>query len=106
MQMKYNLTLFKNTGRLLTAAITYLIAFSTVLTIYEKAVVEPAFLLGIPFILVCYLVIEQYCYHPLLYIFLHGLFFIPIWLISINTAIFLFISFSLFGFYPANDVTV
>lgn len=79
--MKYNLTLLKNTGRLLTAAITYLIAFSTVLTIYEKAVVEPAFLLGIPFILICYLVIEQYCYHPLLYIFLHGLFFIPVWLV-------------------------
>lgn len=83
--MKYNLTLLKNTGRLLTAAITYLIAFSTILTIYEKEIVKPVFLLGIPFILICYLVIEQYCYHPLLYIFLHGLFFLPIWMVPFPT---------------------
>lgn len=80
--MKYNLTLLKNIGRLLTVSIVYLIAFSTVLTVYEKTIVEPVYLIGIPLLLTYYLIIQRYCYHPLLYIALHGLMFIPLYMIS------------------------
>lgn len=79
--MKYNLTLLKNIGRLLHTTFVYIILFSVFLTIYENRIVSPQYLLGIPGILICYFLIERYCYHPIPYILLHAVFIIPILII-------------------------
>lgn len=80
--MNYNLTFIKNIGRLLNAALVYLIMFAVILTIYEGSIISPQYLSGIPLILICYLFIERYCYQPVLYILLHGIFFVPVCMIS------------------------
>lgn len=80
--MKHNLTIYKDLSRLMTVALVYLLTFITILTIYEKQIAAPGYLLGIPAILLCYLIIQRYCYHAFLYILLHGIFYIPILLIS------------------------
>ena len=80
--MKHNLTLYKDISRMITVTLVYLLGFITVLTIYEKQVTNPEYLLGIPAILLGYLIIQRYCYHPILYILLHGIFYVPILLIS------------------------
>lgn len=79
--MKYNLTLLKNIGRLINTACVYLILFSVFLTIYNGKIVYPLYLLGIPVILISYLLIERYCYHPIPYVLLHAVFLAPILMI-------------------------
>lgn len=79
--MKYNITLLKNIGRLLNTAFVYLIMFAVFLTIYDKHIVSPLYLLGIPIILISYLLIERYCYHPIPYILLHAIVLVPILMI-------------------------
>ncbi|MDE6760461.1 MAG: hypothetical protein K2J90_07195 [Lachnospiraceae bacterium] len=80
--MKHNLTIYKDISRLITVTLVYLLGFITVLTIYEKQITNPRYLLGIPAILLGYLIIQRYCYQPILYILLHGIFYVPILLIS------------------------
>ena len=79
--MKHNLTIYKDISRLITITLVYLLGFLTVLTIYEKQVSAPGYLFGIPAILLGYLIIQRYCYHPILYILLHGIFYVPVLLI-------------------------
>lgn len=79
--MKYNLTLLKSIGRLLNTACVYLILFCVFLTIYNNGIVSPLYLIGIPLLLIGYLLIERYCYQPFLYLLLHALFLAPILLI-------------------------
>lgn len=77
--MNYNLTIWKNIGRLLSTALVYLMIFAIILTVYEGSIITPWYLSGIPVILICYLVIERYCYQPVVYILLHGIFFVLVW---------------------------
>lgn len=79
--MKYNITLLKNIGRLINTACVYLILFGVFLTIYDEGIVYPLYLLGIPVVLISYLLIERYCYHPIPYVLLHAAFLAPILMI-------------------------
>ena len=79
--MKYNLTLLKNIGRLINTACVYFILFGVFLTIYDGEIVYPFYLLGILVILISYLLIERYCYHPIPYVLLHAVFLAPILMI-------------------------
>lgn len=79
--MKYNLTLLKNIGRLINTACVYCILFGVFLTIYDGKIVYPFYLLGIPVILISYLLIERYCYHAIPYILFHAVFLVPILMI-------------------------
>lgn len=74
----HNLTVYKNISRICTVCLTYLLAFLTALTIYEKQILKPYYLIGIPVILLGNALIERYCFHPLLYFVLHALFLLPI----------------------------
>ena len=80
--MKHNLTLYKNISRNCTVCLAYILAFLTAITVYEKQIVAPYYLIGIPIILIAYLLIERYCFHPLFYFLLHGIVLIPILCIS------------------------
>ncbi len=75
---KHNLTIYKNISRACTIGLSYLLVFITVLTIYEQQITQPHFLIGIPVLLVSYLLIERYCFQVVLYFLLHGIFLIPI----------------------------
>lgn len=79
--MKHNLTIYKDLSRLMTVSLVYLLIFITVLTIYENQVTAPWYLLGIPLILFCNLIIQRYCFQPVFYIILHGIFYIPVLLL-------------------------
>ena len=74
--MKYSISLLKDYSRLCTVCLTYVILFVSVLAVYEHGVPTPYWLLGIPCILICYQLIQTYCYQPLLYILLHGSFWV------------------------------
>lgn len=76
--MKHNLTIYKELSRLMTVCLVYLLIFITVLTIYERQMAAPWYLLGIPLILLCNLAIQRYCFQPVLYIILHGIFYVPV----------------------------
>lgn len=78
---KHNLTIYKNISRACTIGLSYLLVFITVLTIYEQQITKPHFLIGIPVLLVSYLLIERYCFQVVLYFLLHGIFLVPILLI-------------------------
>lgn len=71
---KHNLTIYKNISRACTIGLSYLLVFITVLTIYEQQITKPHFLIGIPVLLVSYLLIERYCFQVVLYFLLHGFF--------------------------------
>ena len=75
---KHNLTIYKNISRACTIGLSYLLVFITVLTIYEQQITKPHFLIGIPVLLVSYLLIERYCFQVVLYFLLHGIFLVPI----------------------------
>lgn len=75
---KHNLTIYKNISRNCTVCLAYILAFLTALTIYEKQIPAPYYLIGIPLILTAYLLIERYCFHPFLYFVLHGIVLLPI----------------------------
>lgn len=75
---KHNLTIYKNISRACTIGLSYLLVFITVLTIYEQQITQPHFLIGIPVLLVSYLLIERYCFQAVLYFLLHGIFLVPI----------------------------
>lgn len=75
---KHNLTIYKNISRACTIGLSYLLVFITVLTIYEQQITKPHFLIGIPVLLVSYLLIERYCFQMVLYFLLHGIFLVPI----------------------------
>lgn len=75
---KHNLTIYKNISRACTIGLSYLLVFITVLTIYEQQITQPHFLIGIPVLLVSYLLIERYCFQVVLYFLLHGIFLVPI----------------------------
>lgn len=79
--MKYNISFAKDISKLCNTCIAYIILFVTVLSSCQKSIPAPQWLLGIPLILICYQLIRNYCYHPVLYIFLHGIFWIPALLI-------------------------
>ena len=75
---KHNLTVYKNISRICTVCLTYILVFLTALTIYEKQILKPYYLIGIPVILLGNALIKRYCFHPLLYFVLHGIFLLPI----------------------------
>ena len=83
--MKHNLTIYKDISRLYTVTLVYVLIFITFLTIYEGSIVAPYFLFGIPIILGCFQCIQRYCYHPVLYLILHGVCYIPLWFIPFPT---------------------
>lgn len=78
----YNLTIYKDISRMLTVTLVYLLIFITVQFFYEKQLIKPYYLIGIPVILLCYLLIQRYCFQPILYLLLHSIFYIPVLLIS------------------------
>lgn len=83
--MKHNLTIYKDISRLCTVTFVYVLIFITFLTIYEGSIVAPYYLLGIPVILGCYQMIQRYCYQPILYLLLHGICYIPLWVVPFPT---------------------
>ncbi len=82
--MRYKLSLAKEISRICTVCLAYVTLFVTILAIYHKSIPTPFWLLGIPCILICYQLIQNYCYHPILYIILHGILWIPVCLIPFS----------------------
>ncbi|MGN0438395.1 MAG: hypothetical protein ACI4F4_07695 [Lachnospiraceae bacterium] len=73
--MQYNISFIQQINRILTRCIMYFIVFATVLIIYDKGLEKIYLLAGIPFILICFFIIERYIYNAIPYLLLHGLFF-------------------------------
>lgn len=82
--MNYNIAFAKDVSKLCNTCIMYIILFITVLIYYQKSIPTPYWLLGIPLILVCYQFIQNYCFQPVIYILLHGIFWIPALLIPFS----------------------
>lgn len=81
--MKYNLSFAKTFSVFCTYCFAYLLFFADVMTIYQKHVIYPIYLIGIPVLLLILILLEKICYRFTTYIFLHfllavGLFFIPL----------------------------
>lgn len=79
--MKYRISLIKDLGKACTVCLTYIILFTTVLTISQDNIPTPFCLIGIPFILIYYLMIQHFCFQPILYIFFHIIAWIPVMMI-------------------------
>lgn len=82
--MNYNIAFARDVSKLCNACIIYIILFISVLIYYQKSIPTPYWLLGIPLVLVCYQLIQNYCFHPVIYILLHGIFWIPALLIPFS----------------------
>ncbi len=82
--MKSKLSLAKDISRLCASALGYVMLFITVFAIYQNSIPTPYWFLGIPVILMSCHFIQYYCYHPVLYILLHGVLWIPICIIPFS----------------------
>lgn len=104
--MKYNISIAKDISNLCNTCLSYIILFITVLTIYEDGIPTPLWLLGIPFILICYQFIQNYCFHPILYILLHGIFWVPVYMIPFSYVEYRYLFFTLLFFEGANAIQI
>ena len=82
--MKYKLSLAKDISRLCSSALGYVMLFITVFAIYQNSIPTPYCFFGIPIILISCHIIQHYCYHPILYILLHGTLWIPVCMIPFS----------------------
>lgn len=82
--MKFNLSLAKDICHACTSALGYIMLFLIVLLNNYKDIPAPYCLLGIPLILVGCQLIQYYCFHPVLYVLLHGALWIPVLLIPFS----------------------
>jgi len=96
--MKYNISLLRDIGRLCTVCLGYIILFTTVLAIYQDTIPEPYWLIGIPVILIYNYLVQNYCFHPVLYILLHGLLWIPACMIPFSFVEYRYLFFALLFF--------
>lgn len=101
--MKYNITLLQDIGRMLMTGILYFVAFFTIFSIYEKDPISPAWFFGIPLVLVVNWSIERYCYHFVPYYLLHGLVFVPLFIITFpcKTLLYLYCMMLILEFFSA-----
>lgn len=82
--MKYKLSLATDISRLCASALGYIMLFITVFSIYQKSIPTPYCFWGIPLILIGCQIIQLYCFQPVLYILLHGVLWIPVFLIPFS----------------------
>ena len=95
--MKHNLTLYKQICRLLTFCLTYLLIFLIVLTLYDTEAPAPLYLTGIPVLLCIMALYERYCFQFFLYLLLHGLLFLPVFLIPFPSPYYRYLYLTLLG---------
>ncbi len=76
--MKYNISLIKDLGKACTVCLTYIMLFSIVLTTSQNNIPTPFCLIGIPLILIYYLIIQHFCFQPIFYILFHLAAWLPV----------------------------
>ncbi|MDE6434178.1 MAG: hypothetical protein K2L07_08100 [Lachnospiraceae bacterium] len=104
--MKYNLTLYKQISRIATFSLTYLLIFLIVLTIYAGGVTAPWYLIGIPFFLIVMALYERYCFNLFVYIILHALLLIPVFLIPVPSPYYRYLYLTLIVFETLRNIHV
>ncbi len=82
--MKFNLSLAKDISHSCASALGYIMLFITVLFINQNDIPTPYCMLGIPLILMACQLIQYYCFHPVLYVLLHGALWIPVFFIPFS----------------------
>lgn len=104
--MKHNLTLYKQISRIATFSLTYLLIFLIVLTIYADGVKAPWYLIGIPFVLIIMALYERYCFNLFVYIILHALLLIPVFLIPVPSPFYRYLYLALIVFETFRNIHV
>ena len=104
--MKYNISIAKDVAKLCNSCVAYILLFITTLYIYKNCIPTPYWLFGIPLVLICNKCIQNYCFHPVLYILLHCLFWIPAWLIPFTHIEYRYLFFVLLFFEFMNAIRV
>ncbi|MCM1178824.1 MAG: hypothetical protein NC347_01105 [Clostridium sp.] len=104
--MKHNLTLYKQISRIATFSLTYLLIFLIVLTIYAGGVKAPWYLIGIPLVLIVMALYERYCFNLFVYIILHALLLIPVFLIPVPSPFYRYLYVALIVFETLRNIHV